>query len=53
MTFLLHFNGLKFGMSSLFCCLMVTGMQFLKLFFYESQEEYLRRAFAKKKKKKN
>ena len=31
---------------------MVTGMQFLKFFFYEYQLEYLRKAFTKERKRK-
>ena len=51
MTFLLIFNDLKFGKSSLLCC---NGYRdaILKILFYESQVEYLRKAFTKKRRKK-
>ena len=50
MTLLLLFNALKFEKSSLFCC---NGYRhvILKIFFYESQEEYLKKAFTKETKK--
>jgi hypothetical protein len=46
MTFLLLFNSLKFGKSSLFCC---NGYRhaIFTIIFYESQVEYLRKAFTK------
>ena len=49
MTFLLLFNDLKFGKSLLFCCY---GYRYaiLKIFFYEFQEEYIRKAFTKEEK---
>ena len=45
-TFLLLFNDLTFGKSSLFCC---NGYRhdISKIHFYESQVEYLRKAFTK------
>ena len=46
MTFLLLFNDLKFGKSSLFCCNGYRHAIFI-FFFYESQVEYLRKAFTK------
>ena len=46
--FLLLFNDLKFGKSSLFCCYGYRHAIFIIL-FYESQEEYLRKAFTKEK----
>ena len=51
MTFLLLFNDLKFGKSSLFCC---NGYRHAIIFFfkYESQVEYLSKAFTKEKKDK-
>ena len=45
------FNDLKFGKSTLFCCNGYTHAIF-KIIFYESQEEYLRKAFTKEKKRK-
>ena len=52
MTFSLLFNDLKFGNGSLFCC---NGYRhaIFKILFYESQEEYLRKAFTKEMKEKN
>ena len=49
MTFPLFFNDLKFGKTSLFCC---NGYMFdiFTILFYESQVEYLRKAFTKEKK---
>ena len=49
MIFSLLFNDLKFGKSSLFC---YNGYRHAVLDFYESQEEYLRKAFTKQKKEK-
>ena len=47
MTFLLLFNDIKFGMSYLFCC---NGYRHAIFFLnYESQVEYLKQAFTKKK----
>ena len=48
MTFLLLFNDLKFGKSSLFCC---NGYRhaIFTIIFYESQVEYLRKVFTKEK----
>jgi hypothetical protein len=47
-TFLLLFNDLKYGKNSLFVE-MITVMQFLQFFFYESQVKELRKAFTKEK----
>ena len=49
MTFLLLFNDLMFGKSSLFCC---NGYRHVisTILFYESQVEYLRKHLQKKKK---
>ena len=51
MTFLLLFNDLKFGKTSLFCC---NGYSYpiFTILFYVSQVEYLRKAFRKEKKEK-
>ena len=46
MTFLLLFNSLKFGKTSLFCCNGYSHVIFTIL-FYESQVEYLRKSFTK------
>ena len=48
MTFLLLFNDLKFGKSSLFRC---NGYRhaIFTIIFYESQVEYLRKSFIKEK----
>ena len=48
MTFLLLFYDLRFGKSSSFA-VMVTGMQSLKIKDYDSQVEYVRKAFTKEK----
>ena len=48
MTFLLLFNSLKFGKTSLFCCIGYCHAIFTIL-FYESQVEYLRKSFRKEK----
>ena len=52
MTFLLLFNDLKFGKISLICC---NGYRhaIFSILFYESQVEYLRKAFTKEKRKKS
>ena len=48
MTFLLLFNDLKLGKSSLFCC---NGYRhaIFTIFLYETYVEYLRKAFTKEK----
>ena len=48
MTFLLLFNYLKFGKSLLFCCNGYRHSIFI-IIFYESQVEYLKKAFTKEK----
>ena len=47
MTFLLLFNDLKFGKSSLFCC---NGYRhaIFTIIFFESQVEYLKEPLKKK-----